>query len=166
MAPVNDYTKGYLNSLMDVQARIYGHYFFDELISEEMIEDINRQYVTRCPDTTFKLQKEALKFAMASEVTRKDRIILLSLCGKRWDTKLYSYNDNAVLENVKKYQPVDYVTQMPKIFVCSQINLNPTLRCVQSRISLRAFDIMGAGGFLLFNYQEEFMDFYGNEQIW
>ena len=50
---------------------------------------------------------------------------------------------------------LNYVTEMPKMFACSKINLNPSLRIIQTGIPQRALDIMGAGGFLLSNYQEE-----------
>ena len=161
-APMNEYTKGYLRSLMDIQLKIYGYYFFDELISEEMIEDINSQYIAKNPDTKFRVNKAALTFAMASEVTRNERLILLNLCGKRYDTRFYSYDKSSLINNVTKCGGVDYVTEMPKVFACSKINLNPTLRIIQTGIPLRAFDIMGAGGFLLSNYQEELMEHFVN----
>lgn len=164
MAPMNDYTKGYLKSLMDLQSQIYGYYLFDEVISQELIEDINMQYLMKNPDTRLRLSKAALTFAMASEVTRNERLILLSLCGKRYDTKFYSYDNSDVINGVKKCGPVDYVTEMPKVFACSKINLNPSLRIIQTGIPQRAFDIMGAGGFLLSNYQEELAEYYVSEE--
>ena len=42
----------------------------------------------------------------------------------------------------------------------SKINLNITLRSIKSGIPLRGMDIMGAGGFLMSNYQEDFFDFF------
>ena len=101
-----------------------------------------------------------MSYAMASEVTRRDRIVLLSLMGARFDTRLYSYQNSEVIKNVKKYPPVNYRTEMPKIFACSKINLNPSLRIIQTGIPLRAFDIMGAGGFLLSNRQEELLELF------
>lgn len=50
------------------------------------------------------------------------------------------------------------------MFACSKINLNPSLRIIQTGIPQRALDIMGAGGFLLSNYQEELMEYYENEK--
>ena len=44
---------------------------------------------------------------------------------------------------------------MPGVFRFSKLNLNPTLKCIQSGIPLRALDIMGARGVLLSNYQPE-----------
>ena len=49
---------------------------------------------------------------------------------------------------------------MPKIFKLSKINLNITLRSIQSGIPLRIFDILGCGGFLLTNYQPEIAELF------
>lgn len=164
MAPMNEYTKGYLNALINVQMSIYGAYLLDECITEELIRDINDQYRQKVPDTSFELSKEALTFAMACEITRRNRIVLLSLCGARYDTRLYSYQNSEVIKNVKKCPGIDYLKEMPLVFACSKINLNPSLRIIQTGIPLRAFDIMGAGGFLLSNYQEELLEYFENEK--
>ena len=42
----------------------------------------------------------------------------------------------------------------------SKINLNITLRSIQTGIPLRAFDIMGNGGCLLTNYQQDFLEYF------
>lgn len=164
LAPMEEYTKGYLDALMEAQSQIYGYYMLDEMLTDEVLEDINGQYKKKQPDTTFCLSKEALNWAMASEITRRERLLLLNLCGKRFDTKLYSYQDTDLIKEVKKCGAVDYVTESPYVFHCSKINLNPSLRIIQSGIPLRAFDIMGAGGFLLSNYQPELLEFYENER--
>ena len=54
--------------------------------------------------------------------------------------------------------PVDYEKEMPIVFKNSRINLNMTLRSIHTGIPLRAMDIMGCGGFLLTNYQEDFLE--------
>ena len=136
-----------------------------EYITGIVYEPWHFRYVGRkVPDTEVRLSKEALNFAMACEITRKNRIILLSLCGARYDTRLYSYQNSEVIKNVKKCPQVDYLKEMPLVFACSKINLNPSLRIIQTGIPLRAFDIMGAGGFLLSNYQEELLEYFENEK--
>ena len=55
---------------------------------------------------------------------------------------------------------IDYYEIMPLVFQHSKINLNITLRSIQKGIPLRAFDIMGSGGFLLTNYQEDFLNYF------
>lgn len=163
MAPLDDYTKGYLTALLNMQSRMYGYYVIDDALSEELITSINAQYQVIEPNTTFHVSKPALSFAMASEITRKDRLILLNLCASRFCTKFYSNNDSDLLKNVIKCGTVSFNQDMPKVFACSKINLNPSLRIIQTGIPLRAFDIMGAGGFLLSNYQEELLEHYENE---
>ncbi len=160
MAPLDDYTKGFLDALIKMQTGIPASYLLDDCISDELIQDINRQYLEKEPGTQVRMSREALSYAMASEVTRRDRIVLLSLMGARFDTRLYSYQNSEVIKNVKKYPAVNYWTEMPKIFACSRINLNPSLRIIQTGIPLRAFDIMGAGGFLLSNSQEELLELF------
>ena len=49
---------------------------------------------------------------------------------------------------------------MPYVFKNSEINLNITLRSIQRGIPLRCFDIMGCGGFLITNYQEDLFQFF------
>lgn len=162
--PLDDYCKGYLHTLMDIQSQIYGKYLFDATISEDLIENINAQYAKISSGSPFRLCKEELTFAMAEEITRKDRMVLLNLCGKRFHTKFYSNDKNPLIKGVEECGIVDYVTEMPKVFACSKINLNPSLRIIQTGIPLRAFDIMGAGGFLLSNYQEELLEHFENEK--
>ena len=53
---------------------------------------------------------------------------------------------------------------MPRVFRESKINLNITLRSITSGIPLRALDIMGAGGFLMSNYQPELAEYFINGQ--
>lgn len=160
IGPLDDYTRGYLKAAMDLQFQVYGKYLLDELITEDLIVKINAQYVKRNPNTKLKVNKEALTFAMASEVTRQERILLLNLLGKRWTTKFYSYDKCERIRNVIECGALDYIQQMPKVFACSKINLNPSLKIIQTGIPLRALDIMACGGFLLSNYQIELDEFY------
>jgi spore maturation protein CgeB len=51
----------------------------------------------------------------------------------------------------------DYYEEMPYIFHDSKINLNISLRSIRSGIPLRCMDILGNGGFLLSNYQSDFL---------
>lgn len=163
-ALADEYIRGYLDAAMAAQQNLYGCYLFDEMVTKELVEQFNRYIQEAHPDTNFRLPREALTFAMASEVTRKDRLLLLSLLGRRFDTRLYSFQSSEVLQGVKCFPPVDYVEEMPKVFACSKVNLNPVLRCIQSGIPLRALDVMGAGGFLLSSWQPELAEQFIQEE--
>lgn len=152
--------QAYMNKLVDTQGMLFDRYIIDEMITPSMMQEINQYFSVLKPGTSFTLPKEALTYALASEVTKRERIILLSLCGARHKTRLYSYQSNEIIKNIEKYPEVNYVTEMPLIFQCSKINLNPAFCMIQSGISLRAIDIMGAGGFLLSRPQEELLEMY------
>ena len=49
---------------------------------------------------------------------------------------------------------------MPKVFHAAKINLNMTMRPIETGLSLRIWDILGCGGFLLTNYQAEIPDYF------
>lgn len=54
------------------------------------------------------------------------------------------------------------MTHMPLVFNNSRINLNMTIRNIRTGIPLRVWDILGAGGFLLTNFQVELPDYFEN----
>lgn len=161
---VDEYVKGYLDGALAAQRNLYGYYLFDELVTDELVQEINGRILQKYPEKDFSIPKEALTFAMASEVTRRERLLLLSLLGNRFDTRLYSFHESTILKRVKCFPPVDYLTEMPKVFACSKINLNPVLRCIQSGIPLRALDVMGTGGFLLSSWQSELAEYFEQER--
>ncbi len=163
-ALMDDRTRGYLDAVMAAQQNLYGCYLFDELVTQELTEQINGYIREQHPDSAFHLLREALTFAMASEVTRRERLVLLTLFGRRFDTRLYSFQNSEILQGVKCFPAIDYVSEMPLVFACTGINLNPSLRCIQSGIPLRALDVMGAGGFLLSNYQPELAELFVQEE--
>lgn len=54
----------------------------------------------------------------------------------------------------------DYYKQMPDVFKSSKVNLNISLKIIQSGIPLRVFDVLGCGGFLLTNFQAEMPEYF------
>lgn len=55
-----------------------------------------------------------------------------------------------------EYHPfLTYNDKLPKAYNLSKINLSTSLHSIFSGLPLRTFDIMGAGGFILTNYQPE-----------
>lgn len=155
----DEYIKGYLTSIISIQQNVYGEYLIDKVLNSEILSRINENI--RSHSTYFpRITKQELSFTIASEITRRERLILLSLCGLHYNTKFFSHNKNDFLENVIQCPPVDYISEMPYVFRASKINLSPSLRAIRSGIPLRALDIMACGGFLLSNYQEEFLDYF------
>ena len=69
------------------------------------------------------------------------------------------YGSNAEPKNqidgVQYYPWLYYEDTLPKAYNFSRINLSACLHSISSGIPLRVFDIMGAGGFIITNYQPE-----------
>ncbi len=85
---------------------------------------------------------------------------LLEALAQQYRVDLFTHIRDFPLHGLQVHGGVDYFQEMPLIFKQSKINLNITLRSIKSGIPLRAFDIMGAGGFLLSNYQADFLDLF------
>lgn len=97
---------------------------------------------------------------MAQEVTGRERYLALSILSSKYQVKLYSNDKDGRLKNVEFGGYVDYQTQMPAIFADSDINLNISLRTIQSGIPLRVLDILGCNGFVISNYQSEIEEYF------
>ncbi len=159
VAPLGEFERKYLDSLINVQTDLYGAFVIDNYLNDDIIEKVNACYKEKLTDSDFQITKKKLSYSMSTYVTFKERVAILSLLSKKFDVSLYSGDEHPLLTEAKQRGRVDYGTEMPYVFKCSDINLNITLKCLQTGIPLRALDIMGCGGFLLSNYQEELLDY-------
>ena len=91
-----------------------------------------------------------------------ERIELLNRLAQKREVILYSVDtpEGVLHDNVKIRPWVDYLTEMPKVFYLSKININITSRSIESGIPQRIWDVMSVGGFCLTNYQPELEDFF------
>lgn len=167
ISPLGDYDKGYITAICKAQSNIYGAYIVNDNITDQLIDRINERYREVNPDTKIVMSWGALSYAMASHVTREDRLTILGVLSSKCDLKYFSGENNDILKNATYGGRVDYINEMPKVFKSSTVNLNITLRILQSGIPLRALDIMGCGGFLLSNYQPELAEYFndGEEMV-
>lgn len=157
--PAGDYERGFLQGILQAQLRVYGYYFVEELISEELLESINHSYeafgqkaatLTRC----------GFSHAVALEITQRERCEILKRADSRFDTHLYTYTSALEEGMPANYGPLKYYEEMPFVFRNSKLNLNITLKDIRSGIPLRALDIMGSRGVLLSNYQPELAEMF------
>ena len=157
-ASMSDYTKGFLDALVEMQLQIYGQYLFDNLITDQLIHTINTEYHNN--GTNIQLNKEQLIYSLATFVTHKERLILLDSLSQRHQVHLYTKEKHPLLTSTVFKGPISYLDAMPKVFKHSKINLNISVKNTQSGIPLRALDIMGCQGFLLSNYQPELAEYF------
>lgn len=158
---ITPYTRGYLEGIMAAQKQIYGYNFIQELLSPEIIRDMKRVLPMQ-PDPTSVESVEYLfaQYVINRQITATERTELLTAVGGQFAFDLYTPDEKLQLPGCVNHGAVDYYDMAPYVFKNAKINLNITLRSIKSGIPLRAFDILGAGGFLLTNYQADFADCY------
>ena len=158
---ISPYAKGYLNAIMQVQKGIYGQNFLKELMRPDILEELQRVYPTD-PNALTAMSPEAVyaDYVFNRQVTAMERWEILTLLGKKYGVQLCTSDGSVNIPGVRNQGAVDYYRDMPDIFANSKINLNITLRSIRTGIPLRAWDIMGSGGFLLTNFQQEFLNYF------
>ena len=158
---MNEYTKGYLDGIMQAQMCVQGYNFIQEMLTDEVLAEMEKAYPTD-PNASTVLPPAELyaDYVLAREVTALERQKVLELLGREHAIKLYTYNEKTNIPGVQNMGKVDYYNEMPYVFRNSKINLSITLRSIKTGIPLRAWDIMGNGGFLLTNYQAELLDYF------
>lgn len=150
-----EYVRGYLEGTMRAQELVYGYNFVAELLTDDIIEQMNAFISMELPKS-YAVSKREMYAAMINEkITSRDRILLLNMLSENYRLMLYTASNRKLVPGAVCAGTVAYRQEMPGVFRHSKINLNMTLRSIQSGIPLRALDIMGAGGFLLSNYQPE-----------
>ena len=158
---LDDYTKGYLQGLMAAQMQIDGMNFVENCLSQNVLERMLQAY-PMIPNADG-VESSAYMYAqymLNRKITSVERTQLIRQIGEKYPVKLYTKDKEFTAPGVTCMGQIDYYDAMPYVFKCSDINLNITLRSIQRGIPLRAMDIMGCGGFLLTNYQEDLLQFF------
>lgn len=146
---------------MEAQLKVQGYNFIEEVLTPDIIAELQR--VSPYQSTPSGVETPEYIYSnyfIDRKLTSIERQRLLTLVAQHCSLRLYTINRNAIIPNARNMGPVDYYSEMPYVFANSKINLNITLRSIQSGIPLRAMDIMGAGGFLLTNFQADFLDYF------
>lgn len=146
--------------------------YLEEALTKERVAEF-KEYV-RWEDVLEDYKLDDRKFIkeeyLGIKVSEMERIELLQQLSKQFQVALFTQSDTAMfsLENVLDCGSAESRIQMPKIFHCSRINLNPAIKTIKTGISQRAWDILGAGGFLLSSKQSELLEYFqmGKDMEW
>lgn len=158
---LDEYTRGYLFGLMQAQKDLYGI----DILESSLTKDIVSRIQKICPVTEHGDGFETVEWVLANyflarKVTAMEREEIIDSLSEKYSVKLFTPEATPHLSKVKNMGRVDYYTQAPYAMKCAKINLNISLRSIHSGMPLRALDILGCGGFLLTNYQADFMDYF------
>ena len=97
---------------------------------------------------------------LGNKVTEQERLRLLGRVSEEFSLDLYTASDFSPLPHAHYRGLAKTTTEMPKVFLFSKINLNFTSKPIRSGLPLRIWDILGAGGFLLTNFQSEIPEYF------
>lgn len=156
-----NYFNGYMEGLVTAQQKLWGCPFVEQILEENWSKQLE-QMLQSVNDKEF-IGSNSMVFAnscLLVEVTARERKEYLEYISRAVDTDVYTGSDTSALPMIRNKGKVDYRTQMPFVFRNSRINLNITLRSIQKGISLRVWDILACGGFLLTNYQPQLEEFF------
>lgn len=154
------YEKGYLDGVVEMQKQVYGSNLLENMLTPDLLENMQKAVPLQPhPDAFATPAWYYANFYLGRRVTSLERTQLLTALAQKTALKVYTRDKNDVLSPCI-CGPVDYYTQAPYVYKNSRINLNITLKSIQTGIPLRVFDIMGCGGFLLTNYQEDMFAFF------
>ncbi|MCM1467026.1 MAG: DUF3880 domain-containing protein [Alistipes sp.] len=159
LTELSPYTKGYLDAVMEAQLKVYGVNFIEELLTSNILDDLQKS-------VPYKPNRDGIEtpayiyanYFIARKMAQTERHDLLGAVSGKHRVKLYTHNPTPELPDVQNMGAIDFYDNMPYVFKCSKINLNISLRSIKNGIPLRCMDILGAGGFLLSNFQSDFLE--------
>lgn len=163
VSPLPAYWEGFVNALAEAQLKIYGYNFLEDAIPDELISCLKQAF----PD--FYQPKDAFlntdryvaaNYYLGMRVSETERIRILNELAADFPVRLYTRSNTSLLRNVDCRDGITTHSEMPKVFHLSKINLNITIKSIQSGLPLRIWDILGCEGFLLSNYQAEIPEYF------
>ncbi|SFQ39538.1 spore maturation protein CgeB [Butyrivibrio proteoclasticus] len=158
---LSDYSKGYLDGLMKSQMQIDGLNIIEKSIPPVVMQDmVNALGIKPSSDSVATYEYLYSNYVINRKITSIERTEILTQIGEKFGIDLYTKDKSFSPKGVNNHGETDYYFGMPYVFKCSDINLNITLRSIQRGIPLRIMDILGCGGFLLTNYQEDLFNFF------
>lgn len=153
----NPYLEGYLEGVLSAQKNVYGYNFMSDCLNPQITEIIRNVMPYLPPEGSYATETDVYAdYYLARKLATINRVELLHLLGNCFDVHFYTHK-KTLIPNIKHCGVIHYYDEMPYLFRISKINLNISLRSIKNGIPLRGMDILGCGGFLLSNYQEDFL---------
>ena len=158
----DSYLKGYLDGVIEAELKIYGYNFLEDCITDSILEEFKKQVpFYQFPERAEHNDRAAMAHLyLGNKVTEQERLRLLGRVSEEFSLDLYTASDFSPLPHAHYRGLAKTTTEMPKVFLFSKINLNFTSKPIRSGLPLRIWDILGAGGFLLTNFQSEIPEYF------
>ena len=161
--PLPEYLAGYVRGIAEAQLLIYGSNFLQEMVTPELVDELKKafpDFYTLPEGVADTDAYVAANYYLGMLVSEMERVRVLNALAEKVRTAVYTRSDTSLLRGVDCRGGVSTHVEMPRVFHMSKINLNITMKGIQSGLSLRIWDVLGCGGFLLTNYQSELADYF------
>ena len=153
-----------IDELIEKCSLRYGSYGASGLLDDQLVADIKKAAGEEFPLFNGPA-KDTDRYVVShryigSHLAVIERERTFNTLAEHFDIDLYTRSDTSTLRGVRVHPGIRTLDEMPKVFNLSKINLNITMRPIETGLPLRCFDILGCGGFLMTNYQEEIEDMF------
>lgn len=160
---LSDYTRGFVDGLIESQLHVYGYNFIMDNLTDRVVSEIasaDPQFYHGA-DTFMDTDRYLVAHQyIGMKLAAVERQRTLAALSEHFSVNLYTRSDASTLPKVHNRGGASTLTEMPKVFQASKINLNMTMRPIETGLSLRVWDVLGCGGFLLTNYQAELPSYF------
>lgn len=158
---LSDFTRGYADALIEAQLHIYGCNMLEEVMSEEFVKQFAKEAGWRGMPDDYNFNERAFvaQMFLGEKVTEQERLRLLKRLSEKFAVDIYTASDISSMPQIHYRGLAESRIEMPKIFHLSKINLNMTSKSIRTGLPQRFWDILGAGGFLLSNFQTEITEY-------
>lgn len=158
-----DKERGFSDGIIEAQLKIYGYNFIEDVLSDDFVETFikNAPNIYKFPEKYFVNYKAVVaQQYLDVKIAEQERIRALTMLSEDFSVDLYTNSDTSMMPRIHNKGFAQYRTEMPLIFKNSKINLNITAKSIRNGLSLRVFDVLGCGGFLITNYQNDLPDLF------
>lgn len=160
---LSDYTRGFVDGLIESQLHVYGYNFIMDNLTDRVVSEIASADPQFYHGTDTFMDTDRYLVAhqyIGMKLAAIERQRTLAALAEHFSVNLYTRSDASALPKVHNRGGASTLTEMPKVFQASKINLNMTMRPIETGLSLRVWDVLGCGGFLLTNYQAELPSYF------
>ncbi len=160
---ISEYAQGFVCGLIEAQLKVYGYNFISDTLTDRVIREIADADPDfyRGSDTYIDTDRYlAAHQYIGIKLAAVERERTLNRLAQHFHVNLYTNSDASPLPSVHCMGPALTLTEMPMIFHASKINLNITMRPIETGLSLRIWDVLGCAGFLITNYQAEIPEYF------
>lgn len=147
---------GYMDAVIEAQLLVYGYNFVEKCLTKQIMDKIRNSMPYDMRDREYITEERIYSdYYFSPRITFLERSRLLGAMAGFFKTEYFTFNREYRIRGAANRGPVDYYIDMPAVFANAKINLNISLKSIRTGVPLRVMDILGTGGFLLTNYQED-----------